>query len=177
MKITNIKFSGCIHPCYERSISKLDVFKFTSSPSRICFRSLLHPKIFFFILGKECNHLNITGVRNLEQIPTLTNVFLQCCVDTYKSKISNFKIDSISLTDKRFVYSYIYKLLKAGNERLREALLNKCWYVRSHLQFPGITIKLSEGPAITFFKSGCITGCGFKSTSCFYKVIKVITAL
>jgi len=153
--ILNIKISGKtikIKPSF--ILKSINV---TFNKSRISWKK---DNFVFFILGKNKNFFNVTGLKNFKQISTAIKSYKSSFINSIKPKLKKLKIDSITFKAK--ISPIFYKNLKKSS-KLSNIFKKIQYTTKFYNKFSGISIKHTSGHCITFFKNGTILGFGLKS--------------
>ena len=176
IRITNIKISGEIIGFSENVLQPENISDLKVGRWRTAFRPIHLHRMYIFILGKFKNHINITGLTSYNDISKVEEVFSKCCVEGYRCEVDCLRIDSMSFSCRQHIFSHFYRLLKSGNPSFTAGVMNLGWSVRIYPQFPGIVLHI-DGPVFTLFRSGCLTGVGFKSYVRFEEALEKLLSL
>ena len=128
----------------------------------------------FFILGKNKNYFNVTGLKNLHQLSKVINSYKTSFIDSIKPKLKNLKIDSIVFKAK--ISPYFYKNLKKSS-KLSHIFKKIQYTIKFYDKFSGISIKHITGHCITLFRNGTILGFGLKSENQIKQILSFIKNL
>jgi TATA-box binding protein (TBP) (component of TFIID and TFIIIB) len=114
------------------------------------------------ILGKNQNHINLTGIRKIETILNKVKIFCQTYNIVYET-ITNLKIDCISSV------SDVRRGLK--NQILNDQQINKFYKISNPPKFPGLILRTNNKISLSYFNSGKLIVIGTKcicqiQTSC-----------
>ncbi len=146
LKITNIKFSFCVEKTVQ--VDETDCLVYYK-------RNNLIVKHSFFtcsILGKKRTHVNITGVKNFEQINKAVDVLINVSNIT-RDQITGFKIDNISATFETFP-GLKSQIICSNDSNIS---------VFKPVKFCGLILKINKKYSCTYFNSGKIIYVGAKS--------------
>ena len=176
VKITNIKLSGKIDGFSEGVLNDKNISDLKSARGRVAFRPKDLQRVYIFILGRNGNHINVTGLTSYDDISKVEDIFSRCCISEYQCEISSLTIDSMSFSCRRHIFSHFYRLLKCGNPTFIDSVTRVGWDIRMYPQFPGIVIR-ANGPTFTLFRSGCLTAVGFKSRVHFEGALETLVTL
>ncbi len=107
------------------------------------------------LMGNGCKHVNVTGVRTVQELDDIYNVYTH---HAHVKPLSYPKIDSISASCK------INRMCMLNFDQYRTNLADSNFHVSDHPKFSGITIRKSSDPrkVITLFPSGSINFIGYK---------------
>ena len=107
------------------------------------------------ILGAKYNHVNITGIKILKQVPKSVKIFCKT-FEININEIQNAKIDCISITSSAPA-GLKFKILKS-TAKVKYEIINPP-------KFPGIIFKKYKSPTLIYFNSGKINLIGSKTIS------------